>query len=137
MLNAGINRYKSVQVKTSTPGDLLILLFDGCFRFMNEAVAALRAGERGRAGEKIQRAHAILSELVSTLRPEIWPELCENLEAVYLFAMGHMVQANLNQSPEMLEEVISVLQPIREAFRQAVKEVNATGFGGTPNQRRA
>ncbi len=125
MLNRGIHRYKAVQVKTSTPGDLLMLLYDGCFRFLNEALAAMKEGNRGRAGERIDRAHAILSELVSTLRPEVWPELCENLEAVYLFAMGHMVQANLDQDPQKLEDVMRVLEPIRDAFRQAVREVNS------------
>ncbi len=137
MLNLGINRYKSVQVKTSTPGDLLMLLFDGCFRFMNEALAAMKAGERGKAGERIDRAHAILSELVSTLKPDIWPELCENLEAVYLFAMTHMVQANLKQDPQFLEDVIHVLEPIRTAFRQAVAEVNASGSDPAVGARRA
>lgn len=136
MLNPAINRYKTVQVKTSTPGDLLIMLFDGCFRFLNEAQVALKGADRARAGERIDRAHAILSELVSTLRPEIWPELCQNLEAVYLFAMGHMVQANLDQDPDKLEEVMAVLEPIRTAFREAVREVNSARTT-TPGARRA
>lgn len=124
MLNPAINRYKSVQVKTSNPGDLLVMLFDGCFRFLKEAHHAMEEGNRPRAGERLDRAYAILSELVSTLRPEVWPELCENLEGVYLFTMSHIVQANLKQDPEMVEDIIRILDPLRDAFREAVRQVN-------------
>jgi len=125
MLNPAISRYKSVQVKTANPGDLLVMLFDGCFRFLNEARQAMEREDRARAGERLDRAYAILSELVSTLRPEIWPELCENLEGVYLFCMSHIVRANLKQDPEMVAEITRILDPMREAFREAVRQVNA------------
>ncbi|MEM9696122.1 MAG: flagellar export chaperone FliS [Myxococcota bacterium] len=123
MLNPAIHRYKSVQVKTSSPGELLMLLYDGCFRFLHEAMAAIDKGERARAGERLDRAHAILGELVSTLRHEVWPELCANLESVYMFCMGHIVQANLEQSTDKVKEVIDVLDPIRSGFREAVRQV--------------
>jgi len=125
MLNPAINRYKAVQVKTSSPGDLLVMLFDGCFRFLKEAKAAMEEGNRARAGEKLDRAYAILSELVSTLRPEVWPELCENLESVYLFCMGHVVQANIEQDPEKVQQIVDILEPVRGGFREAVRQVNS------------
>jgi flagellar protein FliS len=125
MVNPGINRYKSVQVKTSSPGELLVLLYDGCFRFLNEAVGAIEAGDRGRAGERLDRAYAILSEFASTLKHEAWPELCDNLEGVYLFCMGHIVKANVEQDAGKIREIIRVLEPLREAFREAVRQVHA------------
>ncbi|MEM1030452.1 MAG: flagellar export chaperone FliS [Myxococcota bacterium] len=130
MLNPAINRYKTVQVKTSSPGDLLMLLFDGCFRFLGESVVAMERGDRAKAGERLDRAHAIVGELTSTLRHEVWPELCENLEGVYLFSMGHLVKANLEQDPALVREVMSILEPVREGFREAVAEVKARGGSG-------
>lgn len=134
MLNPAIHRYKSTQVKTSSPGELLMLLYDGCFRFLNEAIIAIDKGERAKAGERLDRAHAILGELVSTLRHEVWPELCDNLESVYLFCMGHIVQANLEQSTDKVREVQGVLEPIRSGFREAVRQV-ATGEAKMPEAR--
>jgi len=131
MLNPAINRYKSVQVKTSSPGDLLMLLFDGCFRFLNESIVAMERGDRAKAGEQLDRAHAIIGELTSTLRHEIWPELCENLEGVYLFSMGHLVKANLEQNASMVREVVTILEPVREGFREAVRQVK-TGEAKMP-----
>ena len=100
-----------------------MLLFDGCFRFFNESIVAIDKGDRARAGERLDRAHAILGELVSTLRHEVWPELCENLEGVYLFCMGHIVQANLQQSSDKVREIMKVMEPIRSGFREAVRQV--------------
>lgn len=132
MLNPAINRYKSVQVKTSSPGDLLMLLFDGCFRFLNESVVAMERGDRAKAGERLDRAHAILGELTSTLRHEVWPELCENLEGVYLFSMGHLVKANLEQDANMVRDVVTILEPVRDGFREAVRQVK-TGEAKMPS----
>ncbi len=115
-------RYKTVQVKTSTPGELLIMLYDGLFRFMDEALVAMRADDRARAGDRISRAHEILSELAATLNKSAAPELCENLEALYFFCMHRLVEANLYRDPERIAECKRVLEPLREGFRSAVQE---------------
>ncbi len=128
--NRAIDRYKSVQVKTASPGELLVMLYDGVFRFLTEAMVAMENNDRARSGERLDRAYAILSELVSTLKPEVWPELCENLEAVYLFCMSHIVKANLEQNPDLVKEIMKVLSPLREAWKQAIHQV-ATGAADT------
>lgn len=125
MLHSGIQRYKSVQVKTSTPGELLMMLYDGCFRFLGEALAAMEVGDRAKAGEKLDRAYAILSEFSTSLKHEVYPDLCKNLEGVYVFCMGHIVQANIQQNAEMVREVVRILDPLRDAFREAVRQVHA------------
>jgi flagellar protein FliS len=125
MLNSGVQRYKSVQVKTSTPGELLMMLYDGCFRFLNEAVVALEAGDRVKSGERLDRAYAIVSEFSTSLKHEAYPELCKNLEGVYVFCLSHIVQANIQQDAEMVREVIRILDPLRDAFREAVRQVHS------------
>ena len=77
-----LSRYGTVQVTTSTPGQLLVMMYDGLFRFLGEAVVAMRANDRARSGERISRSHSILEMLASTLEPDHAPELCENLLAL-------------------------------------------------------
>jgi len=43
--------YQAVQIRTDDPGEALIALYDGLFRFLNVARYGLRNGQRGRAGE--------------------------------------------------------------------------------------
>jgi flagellar secretion chaperone FliS len=118
----GLERYKSVQIKTSSPGEVLMMLFDGMFKFIDEAIDALGRDDRARAGERIGRAHAILTELSASLNRAAAPELCENLEAVYFFSMSKLLEANLHRDVSRLEDVKRILEPVRDGFRIAVVE---------------
>lgn len=113
-------RYKSVQVQTCSPGQLVVMLFDGAMRFAGEAQKAMEARDRARAGERISKAHAILEELAATLDPEAAPELAENLGALYVFCMHELVRANIAQDPAVIGSVVEVLRPIRDGFAEAL-----------------
>ena len=109
-------RYRGVQVKTCSPLQLLVMLFDGAIRFIGEAEAAMAAKDRARAGERIGKAHAIITELAATLDREHAPELCDNLLAIYGFCTGYLLEANFHQDPKRLSEVVAALTPLREGF---------------------
>lgn len=113
---AAAARYKGVQVKTCSPVQLVVMLFDGAIRFIGEAEAAITAKDCARVGDRIAKAHAIVVELASTLDREHAPELCDNLLALYTFCMTHLVEANLHQDPKRLREVVAALTPLREGF---------------------
>jgi flagellar protein FliS len=117
--SAAAARYKKVAVKTCSPQQLLVMLFDGAIRFIGEAEAALGAKDHARAGERIGKAHAIIEELAATLDPMHAPELCANLLGIYTYAMGRLLEANLHQDPARLTEVAGLLAPLREAFATA------------------
>lgn len=112
--------YKSVQVQTCSPAELVLLLFDGAIRFAREASAAMESGDRARAGERIGRCHAVLEELAAGLDPSHAPELCENLSAVYGFCMRQLVRANLEQTPALLGEVVEALRPMRDGWAEVL-----------------
>jgi flagellar protein FliS len=125
--SAAIQRYKSVQVTTSSPGEILVMLYDGLFRFLEEAREAMLADDRARVGDRINRAHAIVNELAATLNKDAAPELCENLEALYFFASAKLVEANLYQDPERIQQVVRVLGPLREGFTTVVRQQQSGG----------
>lgn len=115
-----LSRYGTVQVTTSSPGQILVMLYDGLFRFLGEARVAIEARDRARAGERISRAHAIIDLLDSTLDPAHAPELCDNLHGLYHFCMSRLVTANLKQDVVAVDEVLRVLGPLREAWKEAI-----------------
>lgn len=115
-------RYRTVAVSTSSPGEVLIMLYEGLLRFLNDAREAMKTGNRARAGERISRAHAILEELTVALNPKHAPELCSNLEGLYSFCMNHLIEANAHQDPVRIGNVIRFLSPIAEAWRTVVRK---------------
>ncbi len=114
--------YKVVQISTSSPGEILLALYDGLFKFLLVARHALEADRRAAAGQAMSRAHAIISELYTTLDHDQYPELCDNLTSLYEFCMARMTHANLKRDPRALDDVMRVLAPVREGFQIAVKQ---------------
>ncbi|HKQ71027.1 MAG TPA: flagellar export chaperone FliS [Polyangiaceae bacterium] len=136
MLPSNIARYQAVNITTANPGDILVALLDGVFKFLRIAKHGFETKNRARAGDAIKRAHAIITELLVSLEPEHFPELCQNLAAIYDFCLFRLSHANRHNDVVALDDVMRVMAPIREAFTIAVKQLNQgpplerTGSGG-------
>ena len=109
-------KYKSVQVATCSPAQLVLMLLEGAIRFAGEADLAIEKGDRARAGERIARCHAVVEELAAGLDMTDTTGLCENLMGVYGFAMHRLLEANLKQDRQILAEIPVVLRPIRDGW---------------------
>lgn len=126
-----VSRYKQVRNTTSSPGELLIALYDGLFRFLSGARICFERKEPARARELLSKAYAIVSELYIALDHELAPELCAQLEGVYGFCMDRIMVANLKSNVEAIDEVIRVLTPLREAWKIAVPQAAREAAGQT------
>jgi flagellar protein FliS len=125
MLPAHIAKYQAVQIRTSSPGDVLLALYDGIFKFLQVAKHSMRSGNVARSGEALSRAHAIVSELYGSLDHSQYPELCKNLAKLYDFCLTRLTHANRHRDANAIDEVMRLLAPVREANREAVKRVAA------------
>jgi flagellar protein FliS len=121
-VESAAQRYSQVRMTTSTPGDLLLALYDGLFRFLNQAKVCLQAKQMARGRELLSKSYAILSELYIALDHSLFPELCANLEALYGFAMDRVMLASRRGQTEPIDEVVRVLTPLREAWQVAVPQ---------------
>jgi flagellar protein FliS len=117
-----ISRYKQVVVSTSTPGELLLALYTGLFRFLKQARVLIESKQRGRAAELIARARAIIVELELALDHEASPELCQNLSALYGFSLDRLRLAAREDSVQAIDEIVRVLEPLYKAWQVAVPQ---------------
>lgn len=115
-------RYEQVQATTSTPGQILLALYDGLFRFLKGARLCFENNQYVKGRELLSKSHAIVSELLLALDHERSPELCFQLESIYDYCMGQIVQANLKTDSKLIGDVIRVLTPLHEAWIAAVPE---------------
>ena len=114
---AAQNAYRDSAILTAPPERLVVMLYDGAHRFLFQAAAALRSGDLVTTNAKLQRAEAIIKELRSTLNFDAG-ELATRLEAIYAFCQRHLLEARLERDPERIEQVISLLGDLREAWEQ-------------------
>ena len=119
-------QYKKTSVGTISRERILLMLYDGAIRFLEQAKRAVEQGQAQTKGEKISRAHAIISELNATLNHDVAPELCNNLQSLYFFIFEQLNFANLNNDIPALNTSIELLDQLRGAWREAVKQNTAT-----------
>jgi len=112
-----MRQYTQHNVRTATPGQLVVMLYDGMIRFLQQSKAAMERGERGEAGLKMSRAQAIVTELRCTLDMTQGP-VSANLAAVYDWWTGEMTAARMSGDPRRLAAVISGMTELRGAWAQ-------------------
>jgi len=121
MAHAQIAAYETVQTITADPPRLVLKLYDGAERFLVTALRALAAGDLGRYGEAVARAHAIIAELSSSLDRERGADVAANLSQLYAFMLRHLTEGLIERSPIHIEEVLGPLRQLREGFEGAVE----------------
>ncbi len=115
--------YQGVEASTTDPAQLVLLLFDGAARFLRQAQQALVRGDSAQFARSASRAHAIIDELDGALNPEVGGELVENLHGLYDFMLRQLAKAMRDRRHSYLEQVLALLQPLREGFEGAAKAI--------------
>ena len=110
--------YKQQSILTATPGQLVVMLYDGCLRFLNQAAYAMRGGDITESNARLSRAEAIIEELHSTLDMEKGGVVASRLQGIYVFSSKHLSDARLNRKPENIEKVSALLSELRDAWAQ-------------------
>ena len=118
--SAAAARYTQNRNTTATPGELLLALYDGLFRFLNGAKVCIEHKQLPRARELLSKSYAIVSELTIALDHGVAPELCAQLDGLYGFCMDKIQLASRKADLGAIQEVIRVLTPLREAWVLAV-----------------
>ncbi|MCL1939984.1 MAG: flagellar export chaperone FliS [Desulfovibrionaceae bacterium] len=110
--------YLQTQVTTTSQGDLVVMLYDGAIKFLNQAKGYLAANDMAKKGIAISKALDVINEMDSTLNMDKGGSLAGNLHGLYLFCSNHLVKANLKKDPAMIDDVIRVLSGLRAAYSQ-------------------
>jgi flagellar protein FliS len=107
--------YRDSSVLTAPPERLVVMLYDGTRRFLAQAGHAMREGNIALANNRLQRAEAILDELLSTLDMEAG-EIATRLQSIYLFCRRTLAEGRVETNPEKFEQVSRLLGELREAW---------------------
>ena len=116
--NPRVAAYKQQSVLTATPGQLVVMLYDGALRFLGQGAALMRAEDQLGCDAKLRRAEAIIDELHTTLDKEKGGEIASRLEGIYVFCKRHLIEARIERDPNMIDKVSELLAELREAWSQ-------------------
>jgi flagellar protein FliS len=116
-------RYVQQAAQTASRERILVMLLDKAVACMRSGTAALQEGRYTQANRDLAKAVDIVNHLRGTLNRPVYPELCDNLSALYLFVCLRLGEAKLRRNPTPAREAERVFAPVARAFSQAVESL--------------
>jgi len=111
-------QYTNEAVLSATPAQLVTMLYDRLLLDLHRAEAAQVAADWEAAREQLLHAQAIVGELSSTLRIDVW-DGGEGLLAVYNYASTSLITANVHRDVQATRDCIRILEPLRQSWHEA------------------
>lgn len=117
--NNGLNQYKENSIKTSTPEELTLMLYNGLVKFLMQAQNAIEVKNIEKSNSSILRAQAIINEFQATL--DMNYEVSEGLASLYEYMHRRLVEANIKKDNSIVEEILGYSKELRDTWAQAMK----------------
>ena len=119
--NAGTqyNQYRQQSAMTASPGELTLMLYDGCIKDMKLARMGIEGKDLHMANENSKKAQAILDELMRTL--DMQYPLAQQMMRLYDFILNLVVQSNVKKDVEPLDTALELITDMRDTWQQAVR----------------
>jgi flagellar protein FliS len=108
--------YRSTQVGSRSPVELVAMLYDGLMRFLTQARDGLATGDLRAKRAGISGALGVLTELQNTLDMEKGGDMAVRLQALYAYISSRVIESNVNRNVAGIEEALKLVAPLREAW---------------------
>ena len=114
--------YRQVATKTATPGQLVLMLFDGALRFLDRAMVGFDLEDpldsNLAINNNILKAQEIIRELNMSLNLDKGGEFAVTMRRLYNYYDLQLSQSNLRKDAEGVKLVIRLLTVIRDAWAE-------------------
>jgi len=114
--------YRQAATKTATPGQLVLMLFDGALRFLDRALIGFDLDDPLESNlainNNILKAQDIIRELNASLNMELGGEFSATMRRLYNYYDSQLSKSNLQKDPTGVQLVIRLLTEIRNAWSE-------------------
>ncbi len=128
MLSQGYARtYRSNAVLTASPGQLVLMLYDGALKALAIARDALGRPESDRkrlevVNQQLLKAQAIVAELQGGLNFEAGGEVAKSLNSLYDYYNRRLFEANLRKQVGPVIEVEKMIGDLRSGWAEMLSK---------------
>ncbi|MGG3998884.1 flagellar export chaperone FliS [Anoxybacillus kestanbolensis] len=117
-----MNPYQSYQtnaVQTASPGELTLMLYNGCLKFIAQAKKAIEEKNIEARNTNLLKAQKIIQELMVTLNMEY--DVAKSMMTMYDYMYRRLVEANIKSDITILEEVEGYVKEFRDTWKQVIQ----------------
>ncbi|MCM3443058.1 flagellar export chaperone FliS [Metabacillus halosaccharovorans] len=118
-MNSPYAAYQQNSVSTASPGELTLMLYNGCLKFIKQASLAIDTSNIEKKNTNLIKAQKIISELMVTLNMD--QEISKNMMVMYEYINHRLIEANTKSDKEILKEVEGYVTEFRDTWKQVVQ----------------
>lgn len=112
-------QYQKQSVMTASSAELLLMLYNGCIKFIKLARQAIEDKDVQKSHNNLIKAQNIILEFMNTLDLDF--EVSKSLMPLYEFIYWSLVRANVENDTQKLDEALELVTELRSTWAEAAK----------------
>ena len=119
---AANNPYQASQqgaVQTASPGELTLMLYNGCLKFIKLARTGIQEKNIELKNTNLLKAQNIIQELMITLDTNV--QVANSMMAMYDYINQCLIEANTKNDTASLDEAEQYVTEFRDTWKQVVQ----------------
>ncbi len=120
MITKQLQAYQDNAVQTASGPQLTLMLYNGCVKFIKQAIKDLDGDNYESKNINIQKAQNIIQELMLTLDPEI--EISEQMLPIYEFINFQLTEGNIKNETSYMETALEFVIDFRDTWKEMMKQ---------------
>lgn len=124
------NQYQAYQnnsVNTASPGELTLMLYNGCLKFIKQAKKGIEEKNFEMKNTNIQKAQKIIQELMVTMDQDA--PIAKEVMPLYDFINRRLMEANVNNEIAILDEATELVTEFRDTWKEVIKLSRQKQYG--------
>jgi flagellar secretion chaperone FliS len=118
ILNAN-KAYQNNSVQTASPGELTLMLYNGCLKFIGLARTAIELKNTEDKNKNLLKAQKIIQELMVTLNMDL--EISKSMLQMYDYINRRLIEANIQSDVKILDEIEDYVLDFRNTWKEVIQ----------------
>ncbi|MEK4297862.1 flagellar export chaperone FliS [Oceanobacillus sp. FSL W8-0428] len=116
--NKAYQTYQNNSVNTASGGELTLMLYNGCIKFIKQAMKDVDNKDFAAKNTNIQKAQKIVNELMVTLDMKM--DISHQILPLYDYMHNLLTEANIKNDIEKLKEALGYAEEFRDVWKQVI-----------------
>ncbi|WP_373893378.1 flagellar export chaperone FliS [Virgibacillus natechei] len=125
-MNKPYQIYKNNAVNTASGGELTLMLYNGCMKFIKQAIKDMNENNFEAKNTNIQKAQNIIQELMLTLDKHA--EISKQMLPLYDYIQYQLKEGNIKNEVALLEEALQFVTEFRDTWKEVILKTRQNQF---------
>jgi len=122
--NAVQNSYQENSIFTANREELILILYNGAIKFINQGLESFAEGNWGTVGWNLVRAQKVVHYLDMCLNFDKGQDLAKKLDALYQFILSRLANGYMEKNREFVQDALGLLHTLRDAWQESMANMH-------------